>query len=167
MQFQQAPEENFNTYLQLDELDGDKQMLIINDGHQYLSIRQRHTSFQLYCEDHDPLCKCNHFSIHMNIMDGVDQKAAKFQQLLRLFNKAKKPLPKSLSNQQLKLFKECLQATHAKQDGTSHRDIAVVFFGEERVLQEWSDSSRSLKDYVRFRIRKGMELMDGGYKDLL
>ena len=167
MQFRQAPEENFQTYMQLDELDCDKHMLVINDGRQYLSIRQRHASFQMHCEDHDPMGQSNHFCINMNIMDGVEQKTAKFQQLMRLFNKTKEPITAALPSQKLKLFKESLQAVYADRENVIYRDIAIVYFGEARVLQEWSDGSRTLEDYVRFRVKKGLKLMNGGYKDLL
>ena len=167
MQFRQAPEENFQTYMQLDELDCDKHMLVINDGRQYLSIRQKHVSFQLHCEGHDSLHQCNHFCINMNLMDGVEQKVAKFKQLMKLFNKTKEPLPAPLSSQKLKLFKESLQAVYARREDVIYRDIAIVYFGKERVMQEWSESSRALEDYVRFRVKKGLKLMRGGYKDLL
>lgn len=167
MQFRQAPEENFQNYLQLDELDGEKHMLVINDGRQYLSIRQKHTSFQMQCEDHDPMGQSNHFCINMNIMDGVEQKTAKFQQLMRLFNKTKDPVSAALPSQKLKLFKESLQAVCAIHENVTYRNIALVYFDEARVLQEWADSSRALEDYVRFRVKKGMKLMNGGYKDLL
>ena len=167
MEFQQAPEENFITYLQLDELDCEKHMLVINDGQQYLSIRQRHTRFQLSCEDNDPFRQSNHFCINMNIMDGVDQKIARFQQLLKLFNKTKEPSHKPLSNQQLKLFKEYLLAVHARQRRATYQEIAVAYFGEKRVNKEWSSPSRILKDHVRNRVRKGLKLIAGEYKNLL
>lgn len=167
MQFRQAPEENFNTYLQLDELDGEKHMLVINDGHQYLSIRQKHASFQMQCEDHDPMGQSNHFCINMNIMDGLEEKTAKFQQLSRLFNKTKEPTTAALPSQKLKLFKESLQAVYALRENITYRDIAIIYFDEARVQQEWADISRALEDYVRFRVKKGLKLMNGGYKDLL
>ncbi len=167
MQFQQAPEENFNTYLQLDELDCDKHMLVINDGQQYLSLRKKHASFQFLCKDNDPSCQGNHFCINLNIMDGADKKIARIQQLMRLFNKTKEPLPRPLPEQKLKLFKECLQAVHAWHNGESYRETALIFFGEERVREEWSDNACILKNYVRFRVKKGFSLMNGGYRDLL
>lgn len=167
MQFRQAPNENFQTYMQLDELDCDKHMLVINDGSQYLSIRQKHASFQMQCEGHDPMGQSNHFCINMNIMDGVEQKTAKFQQLMRLFNKTKDPISTPLPGQKLKLFKESLQAVYASLENITYREIAIIYFGESRILREWSDGSRTLEDYVRFRVKKGLKLMNGGYKDLL
>lgn len=159
--------ENFQSYLQLDELDCDKQMLVINDGQQYLSLRKKHASFQLLCEDNDPLSQGNHFCINMNIMDGVEQKMARFQQLMRLFSRTKSPSPKPSPVQQVKLFKEYLLAVYARQDGATYRDIAQVYFGKEHVEKEWTSASRTLKDHVRNRVRKGLELMNGGYKKLL
>jgi len=167
MQFKQAPEENFQTYMQLDELDCEKHMLVINDGSQYLSIRQKHASFQMHCEDHDSMDQSNHFCLNLNIMDGAEKKIVMAQKLLQLFKKAKGPHCKPLSDQQLKLYKEYLLAIHARQSGATYREIALVYFGKERVNEEWSTLSRILKDHVRNRVRKGQELISDGYKNLL
>jgi len=47
------------------------------------------------------------------------------------------------------------------------RDIAVALFGKERVNEDWTGSSRYLKDFSRRARDKGIRLVDGEYKTLL
>jgi hypothetical protein len=51
--------------------------------------------------------------------------------------------------------------------GLSYREIAVTVFGQRAVAEDWSASSRFLKDRTRRLVAKGHELMNGGYRDLL
>lgn len=50
--------------------------------------------------------------------------------------------------------------------GKSHRDIAVDLFGTEAVEAEWNAGSW-MRSRVRRRIRKALNLMNGGYRELL
>lgn len=47
------------------------------------------------------------------------------------------------------------------------REIAVALFGEARVREDWTGSSRYLKDFSRRARDKGIGLVEGGYKTLL
>lgn len=53
------------------------------------------------------------------------------------------------------------------QEQRSYRDIAVRFFGESRVKQEWSDPGDHLRDQVRRAVYYGRNLMAGGYRQFL
>jgi len=50
--------------------------------------------------------------------------------------------------------------------GKSHRDIAVDLFGAEAVQAQW-DAGSWVRSRVRRRIRKALDLMNGGYRELL
>jgi len=60
-----------------------------------------------------------------------------------------------------------LQALDGWLAGTSQRDIGVALFGEARVEADWRDPRDYLRDQVRRAVRRGRELMDGGYRKLL
>jgi hypothetical protein len=51
--------------------------------------------------------------------------------------------------------------------GRSYRDIAQVIYGSDRIGQTWTQDTRSLKDRVRRAVGRGLQLMNGGYADLL
>jgi hypothetical protein len=59
-----------------------------------------------------------------------------------------------------------LQALDAKHAGASQRDTAIALFGEEEVLERWSPDS-DLRAQVRYLLRRGTRLVNGGYRELL
>jgi len=60
-----------------------------------------------------------------------------------------------------------LHALDGKLAGQTNREIAVSLFGERRVQAEWGDPGEYLQDQVRRAIRRGQQLMEGGYRSLL
>jgi hypothetical protein len=60
-----------------------------------------------------------------------------------------------------------LIALHGHQEGRSYRDIAEVVYGKERVRAHWTADTRWMKSKVRRAVRCGLELMNGGYRELL
>jgi hypothetical protein len=71
-----------------------------------------------------------------------------------------------LTPYQTRMLVRVLQALDAHLDGAGARDAAEALFGFERVKADWYRSS-PLRDQVRYLIRRGRQLMDGGYRDLL
>jgi hypothetical protein len=60
-----------------------------------------------------------------------------------------------------------LQALDGWLAGAPYREIAVALFGEARVEADWGDPRDHLRDQVRRAVRRGRELMRGGYRKLL
>ena len=60
-----------------------------------------------------------------------------------------------------------LQALDGWLAGAPYREIAVALFGEARVEADWRDPRDHLRDQVRRAVRRGRELMRGGYRKLL
>ena len=59
-----------------------------------------------------------------------------------------------------------LQALDGEAAGESQRDIASVIFGESDVWRRWTTNSE-LRAQLRYLLRRGHQLVDGGYLDLL
>jgi hypothetical protein len=71
------------------------------------------------------------------------------------------PLPRA------KQLQSYLTALDAAMAGASYRDIALLLYGETAVARRWKDPARHMKDAVRYAVRRGGELMEGGYRRLL
>ena len=54
----------------------------------------------------------------------------------------------------------------AKLAGRSLREIAIELYGERRVAEDWSRDG-SMKARVRWRVKRALWLMNGGYKVLV
>lgn len=60
-----------------------------------------------------------------------------------------------------------LRAFDATNAGASQRDLASELFGADRVQKEWRSSSDSLRLRIQRMVRRGNELVNGGYRELL
>lgn len=60
-----------------------------------------------------------------------------------------------------------LIALDESMNGKTYRQIAIAIFGEKKVTEEWHGHSQFLRDRTRRLVAKGIELMKGGYRDLL
>jgi hypothetical protein len=61
---------------------------------------------------------------------------------------------------------QSLQALDGHLAGASERDIAIAIFGKRAVALKWHGDSE-MRAKVRYLIRRGRKLMDGGYRSLL
>lgn len=61
---------------------------------------------------------------------------------------------------------QSLQALDGHLAGASERDIAIVIFGQRIVAKKWHGDSE-LRAKVRYLIRRGCNLMNGGYRRFL
>lgn len=74
--------------------------------------------------------------------------------------------PPELTPYQADTLRRVLQGLDAALAGASLRDTAAAVFGDRRVEADWFRSS-PLRDQVRYLVRRGRQLMTGGYRDLL
>ena len=63
--------------------------------------------------------------------------------------------------------RDALIALDAHCNGATHRDVATIIFGSDKVDAEWSADGCDLKDYVRRCRSRGVRFMLGGYRRLL
>lgn len=60
-----------------------------------------------------------------------------------------------------------LQALDGALAGASQREIACALFGAARVDRDWRHDGDHMRDVVRRAVRRGRDLMNGGYLGLL
>ena len=63
--------------------------------------------------------------------------------------------------------RDALIALDAHCNGASHREVAVIIFGPEKVEAEWIADGCEMKDYVRRCRSRGVRYMQGDYRRLL
>lgn len=71
---------------------------------------------------------------------------------------------KKVSARRLKTVVRALDGAIA---GASHKDIALAIYGAQRVQTDWDDPREHLKDHIRRTVRRGIRLMNGGYRSFL
>ncbi len=60
-----------------------------------------------------------------------------------------------------------LRAFDGASAGASHREIATVLYGPVRIGTDWDDPREHLKDHIRKTIRRGFDIVHGGYRSFL
>jgi len=60
-----------------------------------------------------------------------------------------------------------LQALDGRIAGASYREIAISWFGADRVRYDWDDGSQYLKNRIRRAVARGEKLVNGGYRRFL
>jgi hypothetical protein len=64
-------------------------------------------------------------------------------------------------------WKDCLIALDGHLAKRSYRDIAIVLFGRDRVGTHWTGDTQWMKSTIRRAVKRGVDLMEGGYRELL
>lgn len=64
-------------------------------------------------------------------------------------------------------LRDALIALDGHRVHATYRDIATVIFGAEQAGEAWRSASTALKDRIRRALKRGLELVAGGYRDLL
>ncbi len=67
------------------------------------------------------------------------------------------------ANEQTERLRQVLQALDGSLVGASNRDIAIALYGLERVEADWNDPGENMRDRVRRAVKRGRDLMNGGY----
>ena len=64
-------------------------------------------------------------------------------------------------------LRNALIALDGELAGLRHREIATVIYGDQRVAEEWSSPARDMKNRISRAVKRGVNLMRGGYRNLL
>jgi len=77
------------------------------------------------------------------------------------------PRSRARGSRNREVLRNALVALDGRHLGASHRDIAEVILGRERVREDWSGRGGWLKERMRRAVAIGERLRDGGYRRAL
>lgn len=115
---------------------------------------------------HDVAVLTNAFAPVFEI-DGFADLNAQTELLKRLQRFAEQAVPNRPESAIDERLHHALIALDESRRGKTYRQIAITIFGEKKVAEDWQGPSQFLKDRTRRLVAKGLELMNGGYRDLL
>jgi|GEM_PF-6496418 len=153
--------------LRWDEIPGDKHFLIAPGRRTKLVINAPGYAAQLAIEENAlPVPQAVYMSLRLgagHLMNNHLRRVEEFADFCLGRNVTCKPV-RGLSPIKLR---NALIALDGQLGGVSQRRIAEVIFGADTVRQDWDNGPRSYKSKTRRLIKKGVSLMEYGYKDLL
>lgn len=63
--------------------------------------------------------------------------------------------------------RDALAALDRRMEGYSYRQIAVFLYGEKAVGDDWTSPDQTMKNRVIRSVKRGVRMMNGGYRTLL
>jgi len=92
--------------------------------------------------------------------------ATRVSELLKLKRRSSKRAATRRPGRHALVHMRSLQALDGESAGATHRDIASAIFGESEVWRRWATNSE-MRAQVRYFLRRGHRLVEGGYQGLL
>lgn len=155
------------TPLRWDEIPGEKHFLIAPGRRPKLVINAPGYAAQLAIEENAlPVPQAIYMSLRLgagHLLNDHLRHVEDFADFCLGRDVSCKPL-RGFSPEKLK---DALIALDGHLAGVSQRAIAETIFGAEIVRQDWDQGPRSYKSKTRRLIKKGITLMETGYRDLL
>ena len=111
----------------------------------------------------DPLA----VSLVIGGISAIERGARSLRRLVELYRHNGRDRPSIGWTPQSLGLRNALIALDGASHGASHREVAEVLFGPRRVAQDWSGGRGWMKSRIVRAFRKGHQLMNGGYRDLL
>ena len=136
-------------------------------GEQSLLLRGRGCLVQLQCDGDsisiDPLA----ISLVIGGLSAIERGSRSLRPLAELYRQGGRDHASLGWTPQTLGLRNALVALDAASHGASHREVAEVIFGPRCVTQDWSGGHGWMKSRIVRALRKGRQLMEGGYRDLL
>ena len=63
--------------------------------------------------------------------------------------------------------RDALAALDRRSEGLSYREIGIFLYGKEAVQNDWTSPDQTMKNRVVRSVKRGLRLMNGGYRALL
>jgi hypothetical protein len=132
-------------------------------GREYLILRGNGCALQVRCTGLS-LLTMEHVRMKLQVPDfeSYDRKIKAQQQGMLIFGNdpdAETPM----WSKKTQILRDGLIALDCLALGMSRREIAITLYGKLRVETEWSDPSGSMKDAIKYVIKKAEGMRDGGY----
>ena len=144
-----------------------KAILRIGEDKQYLQFTDRWRIVQLDCTGQD--IGGEPFTLEIVLdrfpdIEGSLQLAKTFADLYR-----NRPAPRRLRDGSVEgtRHRDALAALDRRRQGWSYREIAVFLHGEAEVRRRWNDPDQTLKNRTIRSVKRGLRMMNGGYRMLL
>lgn len=142
-------------------------MLKTADGVQHLLLRGRRRRSQVLCRGAD--IRTDPFALELVIDEfpHVERCQRLISRLSELCSNRHTRGAGRVWTVEAMRHRDALAALDLRLAGRTYREIAVFLHGREAVEKDWTDPGRTMKNRVIRSTKRGLTLMNGGYRKLL
>ena len=153
--------------ISLAEITCRKTLLKAVDGEQHLLFRDRRRVVQVRClgEDirGDPLAP----ELVIDTFPELESRQRLIRRLADIYrNRRIGGLGGGWTVEAMR-HRDALAALDRRMEGWSYRRIAIFLYGEKSVRDNWTAPDQTMKNRVIRSVRRGLRMMNGGYRTLL
>ncbi|MGF1610422.1 MAG: DUF2285 domain-containing protein [Kiloniellales bacterium] len=156
-----------NSAVSLADMQGRKMLLQAADGEQHLLLRDGLRSAQLLCLGVDITVEPAAMNLLLDEIPRVEPKLRLAKRAMDIYRATGQSGDGRHWSTQTLWHRNALVALDGWLAGASQRQIAALIYGQERIDREWRAPDQTIKNRVARAIRRGRELMEGGYRNLL
>lgn len=162
-----AEDPGLGAVVSLNELRCRKTLLKTADGEQHLLLRDGRRVAQLRCLGED--IRTDPFALELVIdrFPDVEGRLRLIRRLADLYRGRCLGGRAGAWTVEAMRHRDALAALDRRIEGASYREIAVFLYGEAAVREDWNSPDRSMKNRVIRSVKRGVRMMEGGYRALL
>lgn len=144
-----------------------KTLLKTVDGEQHLLLRDRRRVAQVRCIGED--IRVDPFALELVVDQFPDVESGQrlILRLANLYRDRRLSGPKGRWMVEAMRHRDALAALDRRIEGYSYREIAVFLYGERAVRDDWTNPNQTMKNRVIRSAKRGLRMMNGGYRTLL
>jgi len=153
--------------ISLAEITCRKTLLKAVDGEQHLLFRDRRRVVQVRCLGED--IRVDPFALEL-VIDTFPELESRQRLIRRLADIYRNRRIGGLGGGwtvEAMRHRDALAALDRRMEGWSYRRIAIFLYGEKSVRDNWTAPDQTMKNRVIRSVRRGLRMMNGGYRTLL
>lgn len=156
-----------NGDLRLERLPGIRHLMIDARGTQHLKFRSDRRALSVILDGAAVAVAPARIVFHIDGLEHLERARDGFATLSEILEHSIERSEDRQWTATSLALRDALIALDGHRVHATYRDIATVIFGAERTEEAWRSASTALKDRIRRALKRGLELVSGGYRDLL
>ncbi len=160
-------EPGFGGTIALSDFSCRKTLLKTISGEQFLLFADSRRVAQVRCVGVD--IRVGPFSLEPVVENfpNVESSHRLIRQLAKLYQTSRLSIPNTGWTVEGMRHRDAIAALDCRRTGRSYRQIATILYGENAVLASWALPDQTMKNRVIRSVKRGIRMMEGGYRALL
>lgn len=157
----------FGSIVSLGQVRCRKTLLKTKDGEQHLLFRDRGRVVQVRCVGEDIPVEPFALEIVVDKFPNIESRQRLTKRFADIYRNRSLGRTHSGWTVEAMRDRDALAALDMRLEGRSYRVIAVFLYGEKAVRDDWINPNRTMKNRVIRSVKRGVRMMNGGYRTLL
>ena len=162
-----AADPGFGSVVSFGDIQCGKTLLKTVDGEQHILLRDGRRVAQVRCLGEDLRVAPFAFELVVDEFPAVESRQRLIRRLADLYRRRCVGGPLGGWTVEAMRHRDALAAFDRRCERRSYREIAAFLYGDQAVRDEWIDPGQTMKNRVIRSVKRGLRMVNGGYRTLL